>query len=143
MTQIKRSALLPYSAHHMFVLVNDVAQYPTYLDGCIGAEVISRNDEVMVARLDLAKKGIKQSFTTSNRLFADERVEIQLVDGPFQQFSGEWLFTALQADACKVSLSLEFELTSMAMKIAAGKLFNKVSSNLVDALSKRARQLYG
>ena len=70
-------------------------------------------------------------------------IKMQLVDGPFKRFSGEWLFTPLSDTACKVSLTLEFELTSMAMKMAAGRLFSKVSANLVDALSKRAKEIYG
>ncbi len=143
MTQIQRSALLPYSVQDMFTLVNDVAQYPIYLDGCVGAEVLSAEGDMMIARLDLSKKGIQQSFTTRNHLEIDQRIHMELVDGPFKRFSGEWLFTALSDSACKVSLTLEFELTSMAMKMAAGKLFNKVSSNLVDALSKRAKHVYG
>jgi ribosome-associated toxin RatA of RatAB toxin-antitoxin module len=142
-TQINRSALLAYPVEQIYSLVNDIAMYPQYLDGCVGAKIISQDESTMVARLDLSKKGIRQSFTTRNVMVDGSHIKMQLVDGPFKRFSGEWVFTPLSDKACKVSLTLEFELTSMAMKMAAGKLFSKVSANLVDALSKRAKEIYG
>ncbi|MFB1036857.1 MAG: type II toxin-antitoxin system RatA family toxin, partial [Sinobacterium sp.] len=36
MTQISRSALLAYPVEKMYELVNDIAMYPQYLDGCVG-----------------------------------------------------------------------------------------------------------
>ena len=66
MTQINRSALLAYPVEQIYDLVNDIAMYPQYLDGCVGARIISQDESTMVARLDLSKKGIRQSFTTRN-----------------------------------------------------------------------------
>ena len=143
MTQINRSALLAFPVGQMYDLVNDIAMYPRYLDGCVGAKIVSQDESTMVARLDLSKKGIRQSFTTRNIMVDGSHIKMHLVDGPFKEFSGEWVFTPLSDKACKVSLTLEFELTSMAMKVAAGKLFSKVSASLVDALGKRAKEIYG
>ena len=62
-TRIDRSALLLYPAQAMFDLVNDIESYPSFMDGCVGAEVIARTDTAVEARLHLAKAGIRQSFT--------------------------------------------------------------------------------
>lgn len=143
MSSIERSALLPYSAEALFGLVNDVEQYPRYLDGCIGAEVLESGADSMLARLDLAKGGARFSLTTRNRLLPFERVDMQLVDGPFQRLQGEWRFHALTKDACKVTLNLQFELANKLLGMAVEKLLNTVASNLVDAMIEQAKDVYG
>ena len=40
MNDIRRSALLPYSAERVYALINDVEAYPQYMDGCVGAEIL-------------------------------------------------------------------------------------------------------
>ncbi|MEH6549429.1 MAG: type II toxin-antitoxin system RatA family toxin [Pseudomonadales bacterium] len=143
MADIHRSALLPFPAQDVFELVNEVGSYPDYMDGCVGAQVLSRTEDSMTARLDLSKAGVSQSFTTSNELRAGESIRMTLVDGPFEHFEGLWNFQPLGAVACKVTLDLHFSLTGAVASAAAGKLFAAVGNNLVDALCKRANEKYG
>jgi ribosome-associated toxin RatA of RatAB toxin-antitoxin module len=138
LTRIQRSALVLHPAHMMFDLVNDIESYPDYMDGCEGAEVIARTDEQLVGRLDLAKFGITQSFTTRNQLTRPECIVMRLEDGPFNSLWGEWRFKKLTETACKVSLILEFELKSGFTHVAGGKLFTRVANNLVAATTERA-----
>jgi ribosome-associated toxin RatA of RatAB toxin-antitoxin module len=143
MTTISRSALLPYTASRLFDLVNDIESYPEYMDGCVGAQVIRREAALVEARLDLAKGGITHSFSTRNRLQGTELITLELMEGPFEYFEGRWGFQALGDAACKMSLQLEFSVNSKVLGVAATKLIELVTDNLVDALGKRARQLYG
>lgn len=142
MTSIHRSALLPFSDMQLYKLVNDVEAYPQYMDGCVGAEVIHTNDRHMEARLDLARGGISQSFTTVNELTPFESIRLNLKDGPFDSFSGVWRFNALAADACKVSLDMEFRLRGGLLSSAAASLLDRVTGNLVDAVVRRATEVY-
>ncbi|MEE4659910.1 MAG: type II toxin-antitoxin system RatA family toxin [Halieaceae bacterium] len=142
MSRIDRSALLPYPADKLFALVNDIEAYPQYMEGCVGAEVLRDDGSVIEARLDLARAGIRQSFATRNRLLPPERIELSLIEGPFEHFAGVWEFKALGDSACRVSLVLEFTLRSPVLGAAAGKLFESVASHLVEAISSRARALY-
>lgn len=143
MTTIQRSALLPYPAERLFELVNDIEAYPRYMDGCVGAEVMRRDEEVIEARLDLARGGITHSFSTRNRSQPHHTIELELLEGPFESFCGRWQFQRLGDMACKVSLDLEFTFNNGLLGAAAAKLFDSVTGNLVDALGKRARELYG
>ena len=143
MTTINRSALLPYQARQLFELVNDVEAYPKYMDGCVGARILRREEALMEARLDLAKGGIAQSFSTRNRMIDAKQITLELLDGPFEYFEGLWEFRALGDSACKMSLNLDFNVNSTVLGAAASRLFEKVTNNLVDAVSKRARQIYG
>lgn len=143
MTVINRSALLPYRAEQLFDLVNDIEAYPRYLDGCVGAQVLRRDEDVIEARLDLARGGIRQSFSTRNRMVAAREITLELIDGPFDYFVGRWDFHALGDAGCKLSLNLEFTMRSGVLGAAASKLFDRVSNNLVDAICRRAREIYG
>jgi ribosome-associated toxin RatA of RatAB toxin-antitoxin module len=143
MTTIHRSALLPFHARQLFELVNDVEAYPQYMDGCVGARVLHREEQLIEARLDLARGGISQSFSTRNRMTGFEQISLELLEGPFDYFEGRWNFKALGEAACKISLNLEFRVNSAILGAAAGRLLDRVTGNLVDAVGRRAQQLYG
>ena len=143
MTVIKRSALLPYPAARVYALVNDIESYPLFMDGCVGAEVLRREPGLVEARLKLARAGLEQSFATRNLLREHETIELQLLEGPFDSFSGCWQFLPLGDLACKVSLDLEFKLNNSVLGAAAAKLFDSVTSSLVDSLARRAKKMYG
>ena len=143
MTSINRSALLPYRARQLFDLVNDIESYPRYMEGCVGAQVLRREEGFVEARLDLSKGGVSQSFTTRNRMVDAEHISLELVEGPFEQFEGRWEFTPLGDAACKVSLGLAFRVNNAVLGAAASKLFDSVTNNLVAAVEKRAKELYG
>ncbi len=143
MIVINRSALLPYSARQLFELVSDVESYPVYMEGCVGARILLVGEHLVEARLDLARGGITQSFSTRNRMLAPTQITLELIDGPFEYFTGRWDFLTLGDSACKMSLNLEFTVRSTLLGAAASRLFDKVTNNMVDAVSRRARQLYG
>ena len=142
-TRIQRSALVSYSAEAMFDLVTDIERYPEYMDGCVGAEVLSREPSEVVARLDLKKAGIRQSFVTRNRQHYPESIELSLEEGPFKEFSGVWRFLPLGDLGSKVSLEINFVLSHRLLSKPAQTLFTSVANNLVTSLTERAVALYG
>ena len=143
MTSINRSALLPFRAQQMFDLVNDIEAYPSFMDGCVGAEILKREEGLVEARLALSRGGVSKSFSTRNRMIDAQHISLELVEGPFERFHGSWEFTPLGESACKVSLNLYFRVNNSLLGAAAAKLFDGVTTNLVAAVEKRARQLYG
>ncbi|WP_438462194.1 type II toxin-antitoxin system RatA family toxin [Marinomonas sp. PE14-40] len=142
MTRIERSAYVPFSAEQMFDLVNDVKAYPLFLPGCNSASVISQTEEEIVASLEVSKGPVKQSFTTRNVLVGAERIEMNLVKGPFKKLHGVWHFSDLSEGNCKISLTIDFELSGM-LKFAFGGVFSQVAGSMVDSFSKRAKVVYG
>lgn len=143
MSIIDQSALLPYSAGQMFALVNDIEAYPEYMDGCIGAEILETIGNQVTARLDLGKVGLRYSFTTRNTLVEPESMTMALVEGPFRHFEATWTFRALNENACKVSLKMEFEFATGLVDAVMKRLFDTTSRNLVNAVCQRAQECYG
>ena len=142
MPQVSRAALVPFSAKQMYDLVNDVVSYPQFLPGCSGSKIIEQAESSMVASVDVAKAGIKKTFTTKNTLIDAQLIGMNLVDGPFKSLTGGWHFTALDETACKVELKLDFEFTNALVAMAFGKVFQELTNNMVNSFTQRAKQVY-
>ncbi|MFC3120033.1 type II toxin-antitoxin system RatA family toxin [Agaribacter flavus] len=143
MPEVNKSALVAYSAQQMFDLVNDVSAYDQFLPGCKRSTVLSFDDEQMTARMVLSKAGIEKELVTHNKLIKDKEIRMELADGPFKSLQGGWRFTALSDTACKVELRLEFTFTNKFIEMAFGKIFTSLTSNMVQAFTQRAKQVYG
>lgn len=142
MPQISRSALVPYSAEKMYNLVNDVDSYPQFLPGCVGSRVLNYANNEMTASVEIAKAGISKTFVTHNILKDNKSIKIQLVKGPFRKLMGNWLFTPLNENACKVELYLDFEFTNKLIELAFGRIFKELAGNMVQAFTQRAHEVY-
>lgn len=143
MPVVRKSALVTYSAAQMYDLVADMDAYPRFLPWCETAEILSREENRFCGRMEVARLGIHQAFTTCNRFKRPERMELELVDGPFRSLHGVWTFHPLREDACKVELSLDFEFSGQLIDKAFGGVFHQIANTLVDAFCKRAEEVYG
>lgn len=145
MMKIQKSAMVPYTAGQMYALVADIESYPQFLPWCTEVKLLARGEHDVTARVALARSGIRQAFTTRNRLHIDERIDMQLVDGPFRRLHGHWSFQPVgtERQGCLVALHLEFEFSSKLLAMTFGKAFHSISSSLIDAFCARARDLYG
>jgi ribosome-associated toxin RatA of RatAB toxin-antitoxin module len=143
MNTLKRSALVSYSARQMFELVNAIEDYPRFLPWCHSSEIISRTDKEVVARLEVVWKGMHKSFSTRNLLHPYDKIELNLVEGPLQHLEGIWQFQALDEQASKVLLDLEFNFAGGFIDRLFQPVFQHIANTLVDAFCKRAVDLYG
>lgn len=143
MHSVERSVLVPHSAAQMFDLVADVEKYPQFMPWCGGASVSQRDEHGMQASITIALAGIKQTFTTRNTHSYPNKIELELVDGPFSMLKGEWLFTPLTEDACKVLFTLQYEFSSRTLETIVGPIFNRIASSFIDSFTQRALNIYG
>jgi ribosome-associated toxin RatA of RatAB toxin-antitoxin module len=140
---VEKSVLVGYSAHQMFGLVDAVEAYPQFLPWCDDARVIHRDDTRTRATLHINYHGAKQSFTTENAKEPPHRMTVKLVEGPFRVLDGEWRFTPLREDACKIEFRLHYEFASKVLEMLVGPVFSYIANTMVEAFVKRADQLYG
>lgn len=143
MIQIRRHALVRQTPERMFDLVNDVEAYPRRFPWCAGARVLERDGEAaLVARLDLRFAGMTQGFTTRNSLDRPRRLHMHLVDGPLRALEGEWTFTPLGDDGCRIALALDFDysgrLAGTALRLGFQGLANRMVDDFCAAAAKTA-----
>ena len=127
----------------VFDLINDVEGYAARFDWCRGAEVVEREGDTLIARLDLQYAGFNASFTTRNTVDRPRRIELQLVEGPFSDLTGNWRFKALGDSGCRVELQLDFEFAGRFVGSALALGFQGLADRMVDDFSRAARTLDG
>ena len=143
MREVKRSALLPYTATQMFDVVADVERYPEFLPWCTAATVLAREGEMVTAQLALSRGRASARFTTRNRLVPGRFLEMHLVEGPFRSLEGRWDFVAIGEAGSRVELAIGFETQGSLAGIVLGPVFEGICNQLVDAFAQRARRVYG
>ncbi|MBC8493708.1 MAG: type II toxin-antitoxin system RatA family toxin [Candidatus Thioglobus sp.] len=142
MHQLSKSALVPYSAEQMYQLVNQVDEYPKFLNWCSNASILKQTTEQITASVEINKAGLKQSFTTINTLTPNQRIDMQLKEGLFKQLTGAWVFTKLNDEACKVELNLNFSFSSKVVDMAISPIFTSIANSQLEAFIARAKAVY-
>jgi ribosome-associated toxin RatA of RatAB toxin-antitoxin module len=152
MKHVKRSVLLWYSPREMYELVTAIEDYPAFLPWCAQADVVAHHDDGMTARLTLVKGGLRHAFTTRNRHRNGEQVRVELIDGPFSELEGTWLFLPLarggaardaDASACRIEFDLRYAFANVALEALVSPVFDRIANTLVDSFVQRAEQVHG
>ena len=143
MPQIRKSVLVPYSTQRMFALVAAVPDYPQFMPWCGGARHAPQDDGSLRATIDIDFHGMRASFTTVNRNDAPVAISMRFAEGPFTDLSGQWRFSALAGDACKVEFDLDYEFTGTVLGRLIAPVFDAIANSFIDAFARRAEALYG
>jgi ribosome-associated toxin RatA of RatAB toxin-antitoxin module len=142
MPRVQKKVLLPHSCEQMYELVAGVDDYPRFLPWCSGAQISERPDGLVLASVDINFRGIRQRFSTLNRNVPFESITMSLAEGPFRSLGGQWRFTRLRDDACRVEFDLEYEFAGLLGRVLA-PIFDHIAGTFVDSFVKRAEALYG
>jgi ribosome-associated toxin RatA of RatAB toxin-antitoxin module len=142
MKRISRSALVEHSAAEIYALVEDIESYPRFLPWCVGAIVLEKG-VFTKAKITAGMRGLRQSFTTVNESRPAESIDMRLLEGPFKSFAAAWRFSPLEAHACRIEFSLEYEFSSRALAKLLEPLFDRIADTMVSAFAKRADEIYG
>lgn len=143
MSVIEKTVLVAHTPEQMFNLVNDVAHYPAFLPWCSKSEVIRAEGDELVASLHIDYLKIRQHFTTRNVNTPFERIEMELVDGPFDHLHGGWRFQPLGDYGCKIHFELHYDFSSKLLEKIIGPVFSRIMTALVDAFIQQADEVYG
>lgn len=143
MPKLDRQALVPHSASLMYSIVNQVDLYAQFLPWCSKSEIVESTDSTMTARVYMEKGPLNQSFTTKNSMISNQQIKLELIDGPFKELSGQWLFQDISDHGSKIILQLNYEFSNPIISMVVGPVFNQIANTLVDSFCKRADELHG
>jgi ribosome-associated toxin RatA of RatAB toxin-antitoxin module len=143
MKRVVRSAIVEHSADQVYLLVEDIEAYPSFLPWCQAARVHGRDATSTRATLTVGMPGLRQSFTTRNENKPGQAIDMHLVDGPFKAFAAAWRFHPLSPQACRIEFSLRYEFSSRVLARLLEPLFDHIASTMVDAFTRRADERYG
>ena len=142
MVKVEKNVLVPHSAEQMFTLVDRVEDYQAFLPWCGGIDLIERSEQTTTATIYIDYHGLKQSFTTQNQKQFPNKMEMQLKDGPFKHFNGQWRFIALNENACKIEFILEYEFSNALLGKIISPVFSHIANTFVDSFVTRAEQVF-
>jgi ribosome-associated toxin RatA of RatAB toxin-antitoxin module len=141
MRDIRREALVPYSAAQMFDLIERVEDYPQFLPWCLRTQLIERSDDSVSATVEVGVRDMRVRVTTRNDKRAPEFMAIHMQGGSFRHFYGEWVLRALGDAGCHIIFRLQYELALRAEALA-GRLIEHAADRMVDAFVRRAEAVY-
>lgn len=142
MKSVRKSVLVPHSVERMYALVDRFEDYPQFLPWCGGAATHERTPESVIAEIEIAYHGVRQSFVTRNENRPPERIDMKFVRGPFRSLAGHWHFTPLGDIGCRVEFSLDYEFSNHVLERLVGPIFDKITDTFVDAFVRRADAVY-
>lgn len=131
-----------YRPEQLFDLVADVGKYPEFLPWCVGAQVRSRTDTMLVADLTIGFGPFRESFTSRVTLDRPKRIRVTYENGPFRYLNNQWVFTQTP-EGTQVDFWVDFEFKNRLLQAAIGVVFGEAVKRMVSAFLKRARDTYG
>jgi ribosome-associated toxin RatA of RatAB toxin-antitoxin module len=141
MRELTRTSLVARAPAVMYQLVDDIERYPEFVPGCTAAEVLERSANETVARLAVRRGPLQTQFTTRNRLDPGRSVHMELVEGPFKELTGQWSFTPVASNGCRIELQLRFQFASVLKSVLFDTLFEETQTELIRAFVARAQSL--
>lgn len=134
--------VLRYSSEQLFDMVADVRRYPEFLPWCVGARIISRTEEELVADLTIGFKMFRETFRSQVTLERPHHVHVRYLNGPFRYLNNHWRFRP-HPQGTEVDFFVDFEFRSRLLQAVIGTVFNEAVRLMVRAFERRAMQLYG
>ncbi|MBL6454456.1 type II toxin-antitoxin system RatA family toxin [Belnapia sp. T6] len=134
--------ILRYTPEQLFALVADVRRYPEFLPWCVGARIVSQNDDKLIADLTIGFKLFRESFRSEVVLERPHDIHVQYMNGPFRYLNNHWRFVP-HPQGTQVEFFVDFEFRSRLLQAVIGTVFNEAVRLMVRAFERRAMQLYG
>ncbi len=147
MIKVKKSVLTHHQIESIYNLVKDINSYKSFLPGCTDSYIISsqlntEGYEQVIARIDVEKMLINTNFISKNTYIPNQKIEINLAEGPFSHLKGYWEFSA-NSGATKVDFYLEYQFNNFMLSKLYSAVFDTITQQILDAFLLRADSLYG
>ncbi len=142
MAELRRQLQLPHNAANLYSIVADVGAYAEFLPWLDGVEVLARSDDFIEAALQVARAGAHTEYVTHYRLQPDDRIAMQLVEGPMHRLDGVWSFRPTGRDTSLLALNLDYEFSNPIFAMLFGHTFRQTIEDLLGHVAERADELH-
>ncbi|MGN7612756.1 type II toxin-antitoxin system RatA family toxin [Magnetococcales bacterium HHB-1] len=134
---------VPYTPQQMYDLVVDMDSYPQFIPWCIQASKSDVKSDRFLAHMTVAFKGIRETFTTLDRVIPGKRVDIELKKGPFKHLKSTWVFEPMKkSSGTQIDFIIDFKFKSKLLDLTMGPVFYQATKKMVAAFTQRAHDLY-
>lgn len=137
------SRVMPFRREQLFELVADVERYSEFLPAWLTARIVERKGDEMIVDQVVGIGAFPLEFVSHTSLRPPDHIQVIARDGPFRYLEIHWRFVPVAASACRIELSVEFELSSPLFEWLLSMLFKMTLRQVLRDFDKRARDLYG
>ena len=134
--------LVPHLVESVFDVIEQAEHYPQFMPWCVGATILERSDDWVAGKVDFSFLELRFSFVTRNPKRRPEWLRVQVVDGPFRRFDGQWQLTQLGDLGCKVELDVSYQIADALLERLARPAVDFVARTMIDAFVKRAEHMH-
>lgn len=93
----------------IYEIVSDMAAYPSFMKDLVSVEILERGEDYTISHWVSNADGRKIVWTEKDSFFPqDLKIAYAQTSGDLKKMEGEWNIIP-NADACEVSLSVDFE----------------------------------
>ena len=135
------TVISPFTAEQIYALVADVESYPKFIPWCVGARVVERTGEFVIADLLVGFKGVSETYRSKVH-FLENEIDIEYLKGPFSHLENRWKFRP-SGEGCEIDFMIRFEFRSKLLQALIGGLFDKAVMKMMHAFEERAHEVYG
>ena len=140
MATIKRTIEVEASVEKLYEVVSDIELYPSFLTWCDSSKIISIEDDLVTATLNISILGFKSKITTINKLYRPTKIEMSLQEGPFKSFKGTWLFEEVALVKTQVSYSMEYQIANPITSFMVNQKLASFIDQFVGEFVKKLRE---
>ena len=120
----------------VFNQIANFENYSSYIPGCTKSELIEKQDEFEVGKLEFNFL-LRDYSIKSKNVLSKNTIQIEQVDGPFNSFKGEWNIIKKNNSETIIEFNAEFELPFLLNNILHESVINNFCELLMNAFIKK------
>lgn len=125
---------------NIYSIIANINNYPDFLPYCNSSTILSTTEDLITAKIDFNLYSYKVSITTKNRNIKNERIEMRLMDGPFNSFNALWLFSKNSSHSTNIKYSMEYQVSNPITAMLIKKNRNLFIDNFIKAFKKQIKK---
>ena len=110
--------------------------YSSYIPGCSSSELVEKNDEFEIGKLEFNFM-LRDYEIKSKNILQENKIIIEQVDGPFNSFKGEWNISKKNNYETLIEFGAEFELPILLNNLLPETAIDSFCEILIEAFLDR------
>jgi coenzyme Q-binding protein COQ10 len=145
MISYQTSKKVDFTSKEIFDLVMDIEKYPDFLEWVSGAKIIEKQDNLVVAKLDIYFKGYNTSYISNITTESNNdhySINIESKDGPFKSLRNIYIITPIDNKSCILTFDNHVEFRFKIIESIIGLTLSKNVEKIISAFEDRAKRIY-
>jgi len=137
LNHFKSSFVIHKPVNQVFKILSDVEDYKTFIPYCVESKIIQEHRNYSLVSLNLEFIGIQTSLTTKNVVENNKSIEMDLIDGPFEEFKSSWKIQEIDEHTTNLNFEMSYKIKNKLLEIAFKKNLKPASESIIRAFKSK------